>query len=239
MIVGRSPSQTLLYVGSANLSESAWGTASGGAPSNIELGVVLRATDPAAVEEIVGRLPCELPGEDELGRTAAERGYTCPASGGTRVRNLAIALRQEWEEAGGRGDAAEHFRPFYEGLREKLKRDAGVRASGAAACTFRVAHRLGADAFGKALMGALPAGASLRRGEGGAVQVLVDRRVIGDVPDSVVRGSRWKVLVGEDVGAAAVEVRRGYEVSEDGKKGGGGDLLEFECEVEMGLPIVN
>ena len=68
--------RTTCYIGSHNLSKSAWGDgSSGSAPHNVELGVVLCSADPSIRRQWRERLPCELPSKEDLERTAADREY--------------------------------------------------------------------------------------------------------------------------------------------------------------------
>jgi hypothetical protein len=54
----------ILYVGSHNFSEAAWGL-KGGSPKNVEAGVVLATKSTAVQQEWVSRLPFGLPNRNE------------------------------------------------------------------------------------------------------------------------------------------------------------------------------
>jgi len=83
----------VMYVGSHNISKSAWGLR-GGKPKGIELGVILRTSCSRVREAWTKRLPCRLPTNSEERRTAADRCYV-PASARTGLRELGYSDLQE------------------------------------------------------------------------------------------------------------------------------------------------
>jgi hypothetical protein len=88
-ILVRGSSFSVVYVGSHNLSKSAWGLKKAQAKS-IELGVLLVSRDPELRQQWVQRLPCSLPTTKETWTSARERQYR-PATVPTSIRDGMIA----------------------------------------------------------------------------------------------------------------------------------------------------
>ena len=91
---GRWP-RGLLYIGSHNLSQSAWGLG-GSQPSNVELGVVLATSDESTVEAWTAMLPSCLPPAADLIRSCSERRYV-PAQQPTWLRHKMEAAATDGE----------------------------------------------------------------------------------------------------------------------------------------------
>jgi hypothetical protein len=124
VLLTKASTHSLVYIGSHNLSKSAWGEA-GEQPKNIELGVLLGSCNEKLRQEWVDRLPCALPDAASLSTTAAERDDYFPASAPYDIRKLA---ESESETPGAADKAIEQIKAYLASGQWPLT--SGARSSG-------------------------------------------------------------------------------------------------------------
>jgi hypothetical protein len=88
-------SKGVMFVGSQNFSEASFGKDEGRQPTNVEIGVIIKADDADAVGELEARFPVQLAPMEAFGTPAHDRGYVM-ARGPTDGDNTMHGLQMRW-----------------------------------------------------------------------------------------------------------------------------------------------
>lgn len=86
----------VMFVGSQNFSKASWGEGNA-QPSNVEIGVVLKADTADGVRELRERFPVQLAPDEHFGSSAEDRGYVM-ARGPTNGDNSTRGLQMTWRK---------------------------------------------------------------------------------------------------------------------------------------------
>ena len=84
----------VMFVGSQNFSKASWGERKS-QPTNVEIGVVVKADTLDGVQELRERFPVQLAPDEQFGISAVDRGYVM-ARGPTNGDNSMQGLQMRW-----------------------------------------------------------------------------------------------------------------------------------------------
>ena len=94
LAISADGSKGCMFVGSQNFSKASFGEGNN-QPTNVEIGVVIKAVDADAVDELIARFPVHLAPMEAFGTPANDRGYVM-ARGPTDGDNSSAGLQMRW-----------------------------------------------------------------------------------------------------------------------------------------------